>query len=111
LRAEAPGDGFGPGRGTGDVNGDGHADLIVASYTSSAGAEFAGRALVINGADGTTFRAITSTIANDNFGVDALGIGGADGDGFTDFVVTAVGQAFAGTGPGVVYVVKGTELP
>ncbi len=111
IRAEQPGDGFGPGRGVGDVNDDGHADLIVASYTSSAGAPFAGRALVISGADGSTLRTITSTIANDNFGVDALGMGDADGDGFTDFVVTAVGQAFAGTGPGVVYVVKGSELP
>jgi len=110
LGAEATADGFGPGRAVGDVNGDGHADLIVAAYTSSAGAPFAGKAYVISGADGTTLRTITSTVAGDNFGVDALGLGDVDGDGFTDYLVTAAGGAFAGTDNGRAYVIRGTDL-
>lgn len=107
LRAEKPGDGFGPGRGVGDVDGDGHGDLIVASYTSSDGAPFAGKAYVYSGADGSTLRTITATVANDNFGVDALGLGDVDGDGLTDFLITSVGLAFNGTAPGSAHVVAG----
>jgi hypothetical protein len=110
LGAEATGDGYGPGRAVGDVNDDGHADLIVAAYTSSAGAPFAGKAYVISGADGSTLRTITDTIANENFGVDALGVGDVDGDGLTDYLVTAVGLSFAGVEPGRAYVIKGTDL-
>ncbi len=106
LDAEETGDGFGPGRGIGDVNGDGHGDLIVAAYTSSAGAPGAGKAYVISGADGTTLRTITSTIAGDNFGVDALGLGDVDGDGLTDYLVTADNASLDGTA----YVIKGTDL-
>jgi hypothetical protein len=35
--------GLGPGRNAGDVNRDGHRDLIIGSYTSNAGATGAGR--------------------------------------------------------------------
>lgn len=110
LGAEATGDGYGPGRAVGDVNGDGHADLIVAAYTSSAGAPAAGKAYVISGSDGSTLRTITDTIAGENFGVDALGLGDIDGDGLTDYLVTAVGLSFAGTDPGRAYVIVGTDL-
>jgi hypothetical protein len=110
LHAEEAGDGFGPGRGVGDINGDGHGDLIIAAYTSSAGASEAGKASVISGVDGSVLRTITSTIAGENFGVDALALGDLDGDGLTDYLVTAVGLAFAGTDPGTVYVIKGTDL-
>ena len=110
LGAENTGDGFGPGRGIGDVNGDGHGDLIVAAYTSSDGAPVAGKAYVISGADGATLRTITATVAGDAFGVDALGLGDVDGDGLTDYLVTAVGLAFSGTDTGRAYVIKGTDL-
>lgn len=107
LRGQKAGDGFGPGRGIGDVNNDGHGDLIVAAYTSSAGAPFAGKAYVYSGADGAVLQTITATVANDNFGVDALGVGDVDGDGLTDFLITSVGLSFAGTAPGSAYVVAG----
>ena len=38
------GDGLGPGRGIPDVNGDGVPDIVVAAYTNSDGAPFAGAA-------------------------------------------------------------------
>ena len=110
LRGEEVGGGYGPGRGVGDVNGDGHDDLIIAAYTSSIGAPTAGRAYVVSGADGSTLRTITSTVVGDNFGVDALALGDVDGDGLTDFVVTSVGLSFFGLAPGTTYVIAGTPL-
>jgi hypothetical protein len=111
IRADNNLDGFGPGRGVGDVNGDGHADLIIAAYTSSDGAPQAGKASVYSGRDGTVLQTMTATIEGDNFGVDALGVGDVDGDGKTDFLVTAVGLSFAGVAPGTAYVVRGTTGP
>jgi hypothetical protein len=103
--------GYGPGRGVGDVNHDGHADLIVAAYTSNAGAELGGKTYLISGADASVLRTFTDTVPHDYSGVDALGLGDVNGDGYTDFVITAPGPAFDGVGPGIVYVVAGTSLP
>ena len=66
----------------------------------------AGKAYVISGADGSTMRTITATLAGDAFGVDALGLGDVDGDGLTDYLVTAVGLASGGTDTGRAYVIK-----
>lgn len=111
LWAERPGDGFGIGRGVGDLDGDGFGDLILAAWTNSDGAPAAGKAYLVSGRSGAVMRTFTGTIAGDNFGVDAASAGDVNGDGRTDFVVTAVGHSFAGTAPGSVYVIAGSDLP
>jgi len=83
------GDGFGPGRGAGDVNGDERPDVIVGSFSSSSGAPQAGKVQIFSGADGTRLRKITSTTANENLGFDAVGIGDVDDDGTPDALVSA----------------------
>ena len=83
------GDGLGPGREAGDVNGDGRIDLIVGSYTSSDGASQAGKTRVFSGADGSLIRTMTSTTENENFGFDAVGIGDTNHDGRIDYLVSA----------------------
>lgn len=106
-----PGDGMGPGRGVGDVNGDRYADLLVGAYLDSDGGPDAGKAYLYSGRSGALLRTITATVESDNFGVDALGAGDVDGDGLPDYLVTAVGLSFAGLEPGRAYVINGTVLP
>jgi len=107
----AVGEGFGPGRGIPDVNGDGHADVIVAGYTNSEGASFAGKAYLFSGRSGALLRTMTATLEGDNFGVDALAVGDVNDDGKADFLVTAVGLSFYGLDHGRAYVIAGIDLP
>ena len=102
INAESPGDGLGVGRGIPDVDGDGHADLILAAYTSSAGALVGGRAYVVSGRNGQILRRITGAVAGAFLGVDAIGLGDVSGDGLPDYLLTTANDA---------YVVPGTPLP
>jgi hypothetical protein len=86
---DSPEAGLGPGRGAGDVNGDGRPDLIVGSYTSNAGAPAAGKVQIFSGADGSLLRTITSTVENDNLGFDAVGLGDTNRDGLPDELLSA----------------------
>ena len=83
------GEGLGPGREAGDVNGDGRVDLIIGSYTSSDGAPQAGKVQVFSGATGRPLRTITSLTPNENLGFDAVGVGDVNGNGTIDYLVSA----------------------
>jgi FG-GAP-like repeat/FG-GAP repeat len=87
----AAGEGMGPGRSAGDVNGDGVPDIVVGNYTSSDGAAAAGKVQIFSGATGRRLRTITSTTPNENLGFDAVGIGDTNGDGTPDLLVSAAG--------------------
>ena len=104
-------DGFGPGRGVPDVNGDGHADIFIGAYTDGDGAAGAGKAYLYSGRSGALLRTMTFTQPGAQFGVDAAPTGDVNGDGLTDYLVTAVGLSFAGQDVGEAYLIAGTELP
>jgi hypothetical protein len=106
-----PGDGMGPGRGVGDVDGDRVPDFIVAAWTASDGAPSAGKAYVFSGRSGALLRTFTALLEGDNFGVDAMSPGDTDGDGLPDYLVTAVGRSFVGLDVGRAYLLAGTVLP
>ena len=99
----AAGEGMGPGRAAGDVNGDGVPDIVVGNYTSSDGARLAGKVQIFSGATGKRLRTITSTTPNENLGFDAVGIGDANGDGAPDFLISAANLD-------TVYIVAGSPL-
>jgi hypothetical protein len=107
LNGEKHNDGFGVGRGAGDLNGDGYDDLIIAAYTSSDGAEYGGKAYLYSGRDGSVVRTITDRITHDNFGVDALVLGDVNEDGAPDYLITAVGNSFDDADTGWAYVIAG----
>jgi hypothetical protein len=84
-----PGEGLGCGRGAGDVNGDGYADLVIGAWTNSEGAPNGGKVYVRSGRDGSVLRTITSTVAGEQRGYDAVGLGDINADHRIDFLVSA----------------------
>lgn len=111
FEAEADGDGLGPGRGIPDINGDGHADVSLAAWQSSAATAKGGKVYIHSGKDGSVLHTVTGTIEQDALGVDALSVGDVNGDGGMDYMFTAVGQDFGGVDVGHVYIVTFQAKP
>lgn len=99
---------FGLGEMIPDVNGDGHADLILAAWVSNAGASQAGKAFVYSGINGAVLETFTHNVNGANFGFDAKGLGDVDQDGKSDYLITAATDFGAA---GVSYVIKGNIGP
>ena len=106
LTGSAPGENFGISvSGTGDVNGDGYADVIVGAWTSDAGGSIAGRAYLYYGGPGADAVADVILTASEPFGFFGFSVSGAgdvNKDGYADLVVGAFGQN-AGAGRAYVY--------
>ena len=102
------GDGFGIGvADAGDVDGDGHDDLIIGAWQHGAEAVSGGKVYLYGGADGSLRRTITSRVQGETFGFDATGIGDIDGDGVIDFLLTSAWSAINGGRSGRVLIVSG----
>jgi hypothetical protein len=91
FRGEQPGDGAGPGRGAGDVDRDGWADVVVGLYASSARAPFAGRLIVYSGRTGGALVDHAGSVSSELLGYDAVGLGDVNRDGRVDLLVSAAG--------------------
>lgn len=108
LTGEAAGDGFGIGPAdAGDVDGDGHDDLVVGAWQHGSAAPSGGKVYLYSGADGTLLRAWTCRVMGDTFGFDATGLGDVDGDGTIDFLLTSAWSAITGPKSGRMFVVSG----
>ena len=98
----------------GDVNGDGHADLIIGAYgaNSNAGAAYVvfgeasgfSSSLELSALDGSNGFRIDGVAAGDRSGISVASAGDVNGDGFTDLIIGANG---ADTLTGAAYVVFG----
>ena len=107
LSGDNSGDGFGIGSAeAGDVDGDGHDDLIIGAYTHSAGAPRAGRTTLFSGKDGSVMSQFTATVRNETFGFDATNLGDVNGDDETDFLITSADSPVAGQRSGRVFVMS-----
>ncbi len=101
--------------GAGDVNGDGHADLIVGAENASTAKTQAGRVTVFSGADGSELWSVDGKHAWDLLGSAVDVIGDVTGDGVPDQVAGAWGAtgrdggAAAGSGRGEAYILSGAD--
>jgi len=107
LTGETGGEGFGIGPATaGDVDGDGHDDLIVGSWQYAGAAASGGRAYLYSGKDGKLVKTYTCRIPGDTFGFDAVGMGDVDGDGTIDFLITSAWSGIHGFHSGRMFIVS-----
>jgi len=75
--------------GAGDVNGNGHDDVIVGANNSSNNSVGSGSAYVYSGAHGSLLYQWDGQSSSDRFGGSVSGAGDVNGDGFDDVIVGA----------------------
>ena len=111
LTGAAANDSFGAAvSGAGDVNGDGHADVIVGAIYNDAGGFDAGRAYVYyggSGADAVADLTLTGAATGDYFGLRLSKAGDVNGDGYADVIVGAYSNDAGGANAGRAYVYYG----
>ena len=101
LHGEAKGDNFGNHvSSVGDIDHDGHADVIVGAPANNVGGKGAGRAYVYSGKDGHLLLTLTGERAGDGFGSAVSGYSDAKG---SFIVVGAPGAGPSKTGRIYVY--------
>ncbi len=115
LTGAAIGDQFGYSvANAGDVNGDGHEDVIIGAIGSDAGGADAGRAYVYFGGpsrDNIADMTLTGAAAGDNLGYSVAGAGDVNADGFDDVIVGAINNDAGGSNAGRAYVYFGGTAP
>jgi hypothetical protein len=107
FTGDTAGEGFGTSPSVaGDVDGDGHADLIVGAWQYAVAALSGGRAYLYSGKDGRLMKTFTCRIPGDTFGFDAVNLGDVDGDGTIDFLITSGWSGIHGFHSGRVFIVS-----
>ncbi len=110
FTGETAGEALGIGVATaGDVDHDGHADLIIGAWQYSASAVSGGRAYLFSGKDGHLMRTITCRVPGDTFGFDTQAMGDVDGDGSIDFLITSAWSGIRGFHSGRVFLISGAN--
>ncbi|MBD3163185.1 MAG: hypothetical protein GF346_12040 [Candidatus Eisenbacteria bacterium] len=115
LEQEAQNDRFGRAlAGGGDLNGDGHPDLVIGADSNDGGGNNAGRLYVYFGGpsfDGVADLLITGTHAYQSLGTSVAFAGDLNGDGYDDIAAGAPHEVYQGDETGTVYVFFGGPAP
>ena len=107
FTGETSGEGFGTTHSTtGDVDHDGHADLLVGAWQYAGAAISGGRAYLFSGKDGKLVKTYTCRTPGDTFGFDAVGMGDIDGDGTDDFLITSGWSGVHGFHSGRIFLIS-----
>jgi hypothetical protein len=94
--------------GISDVDGDGHADILVGDPMFSAPApSYKGQAFVFSGSNGALLFHVTGDTVADEFGYSVAGVGDIDGDGVPDWAVGATQDSDSSNGSGFVRLFSG----
>ncbi len=93
--------------GAGDVNADGHGDVIFGAPDLTNATP--GAAFVYSGLDGSLLYTYQGEANGDRFGQNANRLGDIDADGFDDFAVGAEQHSSAGPARGRVYIYSGVD--
>ncbi len=111
LGGEGAGNGYGIGSAeAGDVDRDGHDDLIIGAWQFNGAAPAGGKLYLHSGADGRLLGALTGRVMGETLGFDATGLGDVNGDGVPDLLVTSAWSAANGVRSGRVLVLSGAEV-
>ena len=107
LVSDRSGDAFGWSvADAGDVNGDGHADVIVGAPSDDSRTQDAGAAWIFSGSDGHVLAVIRGAERGSRLGTLVGTLGDTDGDGADEIWVTSFEGADEGAGTGVLGVYK-----
>ena len=108
FTGEAPGDQLGYSvASAGDVDNDGHSDLIIGAFGNDTEASGAGSAYVFSGLDASLVYVFSGEVADDEFGISVASAGDVDNDGYSDVIIGAHGNDAGGLDAGRVYVFSG----
>ncbi|MBI5362059.1 MAG: VCBS repeat-containing protein [Planctomycetes bacterium] len=103
----------------GDVDSDGHSDVIVGAYADSTVGPRFGAARVFSGATGAQLIVLGGTVSDARFGGSVAGAGDVDADGHADLIVGAssfgygpfvhggIAKVFSGADGSTLYILSG----